>query len=364
MRFPEFNEEWKKSVISSIAEVVGGGTPDTNIQEFWEGNIIWYTPSEIGKEKYCYRSLRTISENGLKNSSAKMLPKGAILLSSRATIGEASITINECSTNQGFQSLIAKDNINNEYLYYLILTQKHNLYRKACGSTFLEISASEIRHLKVHFPSKEEQTKIATFLSLIDERIETQSKIIEDLKTLINGVRNKLCQKSLPNTTLGDIAEIYQPQTISSSELNEDGEYFVYGANGIIGKYNNYNHTTEQICIACRGTCGIVNYTQKYSWINGNAMVINVDKFLHKVNKKYLYYLLSSMDFSSLISGSTQPQIVRSPIVKMKIYLPSLEKQEEISSVLDTFYKKKEIEKSILQNLKQQKKYLLQQMFI
>ena len=126
------------------------------------------------------------------------------------------------------------------------------------------------------------------------------------------------------NVYLSEIAQIYQPQTISSTELTEDG-FLVYGANGIIGKYKDYNHETEQICITCRGnTCGMVNYTKPMSWITGNAMVINTDKYQDKVCKRYLYHYLSAYNFNSIISGSGQPQIVRTPLEKLKITLPTI----------------------------------------
>ena len=376
MRFPEFNEEWKKSVISSIAEVVGGGTPDTNIQEFWEGNIIWYTPSEIGKEKYCYRSLRTISENGLKNSSAKMLPKGAILLSSRATIGEASITINECSTNQGFQSLIAKDNINNEYLYYLILTQKHNLYRKACGSTFLEISASEIRHLKVHFPSKEEQTKIATFLSLIDERIETQSKIIEDLKTLINGVRSYIFthQNNCSKHSLGDFLTEY-------SERNREkqlpsvavGKYGIRKREEIYSKELSNDYSNNKIIYKDTLTIGMGS-----SQIDIGILLDDVEYCvspayttykIHDINSVYLQEYLKLINpilsFKYMITSVRQGKSVnKEELMQHKIFVCSSIEQKAIEQKFSAFYKKLEIEQNLLNALVSQKKYLLQQMFI
>lgn len=91
LRFPEFTGEWEEATLGSVAKVVGGGTPDTNIQKYWNGNIQWFTPSEIGRDKYVTYSLRTISEEGLNKSSAKILPTGTILLSSRATVGECSM---------------------------------------------------------------------------------------------------------------------------------------------------------------------------------------------------------------------------------------------------------------------------------
>ena len=187
LRFPEFAGEWMPKTINDLATVLGGGTPDTTIKSYWDGNIQWFTPSEIGKSKYVSLSSRTITEEGLNNSSAKLLPSYTILLSSRATVGECSITLQECATNQGFQSLIAK-NCDIDFLYYLIQTKKKDLIRKACGSTFLEISANEVRKIHINVPSNAEQKKIGALLSLVDKRIEVQNKIIEKLQSLIKGI--------------------------------------------------------------------------------------------------------------------------------------------------------------------------------
>jgi len=344
--------------------VVGGGTPDTTVKSYWGGDIQWFTPSEIGKNKYVDFSKRTITRDGLDNSSAKLLPLHTILLSSRATVGECSIASNECTTNQGFQSLIAKQ-CNIDFLYYLIQTKKKDLIRNACGSTFLEISANEIRKIKVAVPVQNEQEQIAKLLSLIDERIATQNKIIEKLQSLIKGLRVCCMQRVYGNNVyLSEIAQIYQPQTISSTELTEDG-FLVYGANGIIGKYKDYNHETEQICITCRGnTCGMVNYTKPMSWITGNAMVINTDKYQDKVCKRYLYHYLSAYNFNSIISGSGQPQIVRTPLEKLKITLPTISEQKQKAIIFDKIQDKIDINHKVLNLYIGQKQYLLRQMFI
>lgn len=364
LRFPEFTEGWATKSISDLATVIGGGTPDTTVKSYWNGDIQWFTPSEIGKNKYVDLSLRTITEEGLNNSSAKLLPPYTILLSSRATVGECSIALQECATNQGFQSLIAK-NCDMDFLYYLIQTKKKELIRKACGSTFLEISANEIRKIHTYVPSINEQKKIGVLLSLIDKRIATQNKIIEKLGTLIKGIRNNIMSKIKGDCiTLQDIADIYQPQTIASTDLTEDG-YLVYGANGIIGKYHSFNHEKEQICITCRGnTCGTVNFTEPKSWITGNAMVINTDNYAKNVNKRYLFHYLSSINFNSIISGSGQPQIVRQPLAKLKLILPVLKIQNRIAECLDAMFAKMKNEQSFLQILQIQKSCLLSQMFI
>ena len=210
-----------------------------------------------------------------------------------------------------------------------------------------------------------EQEKIAKFLNLIEERIATQNKIIEKLQSLIKGLRVCCMQRVYGNNVyLSEIAQIYQPQTISSTELTEDG-FLVYGANGIIGKYKDYNHETEQICITCRGnTCGMVNYTKPMSWITGNAMVINTDKYQDKVCKRYLYHYLSAYNFNSIISGSGQPQIVRTPLEKLKITLPTISEQKQKAIIFDKIQDKIDINHKVLNLYIGQKQYLLRQMFI
>ena len=220
LRFPEFTGEWSVKSISDLANVIGGGTPDTTIKSYWNGNIQWFTPSEIGKTKYVELSLRTITLEGLNNSNAKLLPPYTILLSSRATVGECSIALQECATNQGFQSLIAK-NCDIDFLYYLIQTKKKDLIRKACGSTFLEISANEIRKIHTNVPSNAEQKKIGALLSLIDKRIETQNKIIEKYESLIQAIIYKAKMDGISKGTWRriDLCKVLQER----NEKNVDG---------------------------------------------------------------------------------------------------------------------------------------------
>lgn len=188
---------------------------------------------------------------------------------------------------------------------------------------------------------------------------------LQTSKSLIKGLRVRLVQIEKGNIVhLNEIASIYQPQTISSTELTEDG-FLVYGANGIIGKYKDYNHKTEQICITCRGnTCGMVNYTKPMSWITGNAMVINTDEHLYDVCKRYLFHYLSAYNFNCIISGSGQPQIVRTPLEKLEITLPSILEQEQKAMILDMIQAKIEINNRVLSLYQEQKQYLLRQMFI
>ena len=161
------------------------------------------------------------------------------------------------------------------------------------------------------------------------------------------------------------ISTIYQPQTITQAELSDNGAYPVFGANGIIGYYHQFNHEKAQIIITCRGsTCGTVNMSAPNSWITGNSMVVNVDGYESIVDKQYLFYYLKTITFKSMISGSGQPQIVRKPLVNLLISLPELNTQVKYRSIIDTINKKLVKEKDMLCRLFDLKAYLLSNLFI
>ena len=136
-------------------------------------------------------------------------------------------------------------------------------------------------------------------------------------------------------TTLGECCEMYQPKTIAKKQMVLDGEYPVYGANGIIGRYDEYNHEEPQLLITCRGaTCGSVNVSRGKCWINGNAMVIR--PLSENLSLEYLtYYFQGGVDIGSAITGAAQPQITRKSLNPIVISFPSLSQQERIVEVLD-----------------------------
>lgn len=170
-RLPGFSGEWKKVKLGDVAYIIGGGTPDTDVDNYWDGSIPWFTPTEIGEEKYVVVSKRCITMDGVNNSSAKILPVGAILFTSRASIGLKAISLREATTNQGFQSLIVNKDNDTEYIYYLLDVIKNKLIRNASGSTFLEISSSSMKNVSFEIPELIEQIAIANILSLCDNEI-------------------------------------------------------------------------------------------------------------------------------------------------------------------------------------------------
>ena len=191
-RLEGFSGEWKEVRLGEVAIIIGGGTPNTGISDYWNGNIPWFTPSEIGKNKYVNISEKTISEKGLNDSSAKLLPKGTILFTSRATIGAKAILKTEATTNQGFQSLVVTDGNNNEFIYYYLDIILNEIKQKASGSTFPEVSAESIRKIKVVIPNLEEQTAIASVLVDADKEIELANKKLARLQEEKRGLMQVL----------------------------------------------------------------------------------------------------------------------------------------------------------------------------
>ena len=219
--------------------------------------------------------------------------------------------------------------------------------------------------MPINIPSLPEQQKIADFLSLVDRRIEKQRQLIESLKKYKRGLFSYYFQKnkSYKIARLGDFAKIYQPSTISQSQFN-DGKYKVFGANGYIGNYDKYNHAVPQVTISCRGEkCGTVNFVDAYTWITGNSMVVNIDD-QNEINKRYLYHCLSNQNLKYLVSGSAQPQIIRTDVARHSIPVPSIEFQEKLSFFLDSIEQKIKNEQTMEECLFDMKNALLQQMFI
>ena len=385
LRFPEFSGEWVTKSINDLAVVIGGGTPDTTVKSYWDGEIQWFTPSEIGKNKYVDSSLRTITEVGLNNSSAKLLPPNTILLSSRATIGECSLSLRECATNQGFQCLVSKK-CNVDFLYYLIQTKKKDLIRKSCGSTFLEISANEVRKIQVSVPSDVEQQKIAELLSLIDERIATQNKIIEKLQSLIKGLVDELMTVLLKGK-LYPFSSFYIKAGEGGTPTTSVVEYYTEGTIPFIKiedlscKYltNNKDFITE---LGMQKSSAWLIPSKSVIYSNGatiGAISINEYPVCTKqgilgivpntnINVEYLYLLMSSSYFSKEISRIITEGTMKTAYLKdinhIKCPLPSMAQQKNITNLTSSIEEKLSIEQELLRFLNLQKQYLLHMIFI
>ena len=178
---------WKVMKLSEVATIVGGGTPSSSKSEYFEnGNIPWITPKDLSgyNKRYISKGERNITELGLKNSSAKLLPKNTVLLTSRAPIGYVAIASNEISTNQGFKSLVLNDGHIPEFFYYLLKNNVHILESRATGSTFKEISGQILKDTELSIPTPDIQQKIVDILSPLDDKIELNTQINQTLEQI------------------------------------------------------------------------------------------------------------------------------------------------------------------------------------
>ncbi len=338
---------WQRVRLGDIAEIIGGGTPSTQITSFWNGSINWFTPTEIGITKYVHKSQRTITPLGLKKSSAKLLPIGTILLTSRASIGDCAILKMVATTNQGFQSLIPLEKINNEFLYYLMLTLKNKLLELASGSTFLEVSPNKIKNLLIPLPPLNEQIAIANILSDVDRYLYSLDALIlkkESVKKALSfellsqRKRLKGFNQAWQRVRLGDIAEIKRGVRITKNELDVFGKYpVVSGGVGFLGYTNNFNRYENTITIAQYGTAGYVNFQKNKFWANDICFCVYPNKdvikniFLYyflKVNQNYLYEISNR--------NATPYSISKDKILDFEILLPPLDEQIAIANILST----------------------------
>ena len=193
LRFPEFRNaaQWKPKKLGQIGELVGGGTPGTSVPEYWGGNIQWYTPTEV-KDRNLSKSKRTITREGLNNSSAKLLPIGSLLITTRASIGDIGIAGSPCATNQGFQSLVVAESEANTFWYYWLVQHGSELTKRASGSTFLEIGKTELKKVPVLRPDEDEQRRIADCLGSLDDLIAAKVRNLESLRQHKKGLMQQI----------------------------------------------------------------------------------------------------------------------------------------------------------------------------
>ena len=177
IRFSGFTGDWEQRKLADVAEIIGGGTPSTSNPDYWDGDIDWYAPAEIGEQIFAYGSVRKITKEGLIHSSAKILPAHkTVLFTSRAGIGNMAILKRPAATNQGFQSLVCHDDIDPYFMFSMGDSIKAKAERVAAGSTFAEISGKKLGELEFMFPDTDEQKAIGAYFKNLDYLITLHQK--------------------------------------------------------------------------------------------------------------------------------------------------------------------------------------------
>ncbi len=376
--------------IKDIGEVVSGTTPSTNNESYWNGNIKWITPAELidGHNWYLYDTNRKITEKAFKDCNLRMLPRGTILLTSRAPIGKVAIVGEEMCTNQGFKSIICNPNyVNSEYLYFWLLSKKDYLNHLGRGATFKEISKSIVENIEVPLPSLEIQNKIVEILKKALNLIDKRKAQIEALDQLTQSVFLEMFGDPVTNKTwerrpLKDIADV-RDGTHDSPKYVPNGYPLVTSKNIKNGKIDlsNVNYISEEdfininkrskvdvgdIIMPMIGTIGnpiIVDEQPNFAIKNvalikfNNPLVVNI----------YLKYLLDSHYLDYILNknkrGGTQKFLSLTDIRNMEIPLPPRDLQDKFSEIVKKIDSQKSILHKSLRELEKNFNSLMQRAF-
>lgn len=365
LRFPEFQGEWEKCRLGDVCTFLSGGTPKIDVKEYWNGTIPFVSAISM-HDTYILDSKLHISEEGLKHGS-RLLTKNNLLLLVRGSMLWNTIPIclnkNDVAFNQDVKGIIANDTINNEFLLYWLKSKEQRLKYMVTGTGLGagKLDTSDLLSMIIYIPAMKEQDKVARLLSLFDERIATQSKIIDKLQSLIKGIAQKIVRNNMPNIRLTECLEC-KSSTLQESEVCEQGTYPVYGANGIVGYLDNYNTEGEAVYIIKDGSgVGTVSYVTGKCSATGT---LNTLQAKEGYSLQYLYYLLKVFNFEPYKTGMAIPHIYFKDYGKAKVFCPSYTEQLQYARLLSAIESNLSIEMNILTNLSLQKQCFLRQMFI
>lgn len=374
--------EWKTYKLGDVAQIIGGGTPSTTKEDFWNGTIGWLTPRDLTgySFKYISKGERNITEEGLRNSSARLMPKGTVLMTSRAPIGYIAIAGDELCTNQGFKSFIVdEDKIHNEYLYYLLKSNIDRIKSLGTGSTFAEVSASILRSFEIEIPDTTTQKEIAQILTSLDDKIELNLQMNQTLEAMAQALFKEwfvnfnfpnfdgVLENGLPKGwRMGSLSEIMYVQNgyaFRSNDFIDEGENGILKIKNISNKVvdivnmqfipseiamnidKRFKVESGDLLIAMTGAevgkVGMVPNTEKNLWLNQR-----VGSFKEKVkySKWFCYLILSTNEYQNILlsaaSGSAQPNISGSQIERTEIILPTVDLIEEFGSIVNSLFEK------------------------
>ncbi|MEN5432830.1 restriction endonuclease subunit S [Sphingobacterium faecium] len=360
---------WKTYKLGEIAQIIGGGTPSTIKEDYWNGEIGWLTPRDLTgyTNKFISKGNRNITEEGLRNSSARLIPKGTVMMTSRAPIGYLAIAGDELCTNQGFKNfIIDEEKVHNEYLYYLLKSNIARIKSLGTGSTFAEVSASILKAFEIEIPDIQTQKQIAQILSSLDDKKELLQQINQTLENIAQSLLEDMFatknKEGWEEIRLGDIIEIkggfsYKGEFIGSGNslllgmgcVSFNERFLFSGARPYSGEFNSmYLAKPGDIVIATRqqsDNLPILGFPAKVpKYMNSKNVIVGTN--LYKVNNHsnfnnaFLFQLFRSNDYRKQIlansKGSTVRMITKDSVENYLFKIPPMEIFSDIQTVLNT----------------------------
>ena len=390
LRFPEFQGKWEKCKLGDYGKVVTGNTPPTkDIENYENGSYLWASPADLGTIKLISETKTMLSAKGF--SKTRALPKGSVLVTCiGSTIGKTGMATKEMSTNQQINSIVVNDNNDNEFVYYAIQSTFPRYLSSIAVQAVPIISKSSFELLPNQRPCLQEQKKIGKFFSLLDERIATQSKIIDKLQSLIKGLNDSLYAQygNEIKISFANIGTSYSGLSGKSAQDFGSGKPFITYLNVYSNNIINENDF-QYVAIKDGEKQNIVEYgdvlftlsSETPNEVGIGSVFLGKEKVylnsfcfgIHITNKEvafspYLSYYVSSTAFRKFIypyaQGSTRFNLCKADFEKASIKLPTLENQKRIYLILGHIDCKIETERQLLALYNSQKQYLLRQMFI
>ncbi len=390
LRFPEFNGEWERCVLRDYGKVITGNTPPTNdIENYENGTYLWASPADLGTLKLISETKTKLSSKGF--SKTRPLSKGSVLVTCiGSTIGKTGMATREMSTNQQINSIVVNENNDNEFVYYVVQSAFPRYLSSIAVQAVPIISKSSFELLPSKRPSLQEQNKIGKFLSLLDERIATQHRLIDRLQSLMKGLNNSLYEQYGNDITTSFMELGYSYSGLSGKSAKDFGSgkpfitYLNVYSNIIVdetdyqyvrindGEKQNIVRTGDVLFTLSSETpeevgIGSVYLGEKEVYLNSFCFGIHIERN-QLAYSPYLSYYVTSTAFRKFIypfaQGSTRFNLCKADFEKASIKLPSLDNQKRISAMLDCIAEKIQAEKAILEHYNIQRQYLLRQMFI
>jgi type I restriction enzyme S subunit len=371
LRFPEFKDKWNIKKLKEIGSFLGGGTPSTKEKNFWNGDIPWISSSDVSDENiFEVRKTRFITIDAVNKSATKVIPKGNILIVSRVGVGKVAINDVDICTSQDFTNLIL-ENSNNYFIAYLIKNETNKLLEFNQGTSIKGFVKSDLEDLSVKFPSILEQTRIANFLSSIDEKL----NLLKEKKSLLEEYKKGIMQKLFSQEIRfkdddGNDFEDWEEKSIRNilsigsgrdyKHLNL-GNVPVYGTGGLMTYVDSFLHQGETVCIGRKGTI------DKPMYFNGDIWTVDTLFYTHTFVDsipKYVFYVFQSINWKQHNEASGVPSLSKSTIEQISINVPSIPEQTKIADFLSAIDEKIELVSTQIEEIQEYKKGLLQQMFV
>ena len=352
LRFSELTEEWKDTTLDNECTI--NPTSDKLKAEFVYIDLESVEKGELTKKQ-------VIEKANAPSRAQRVLQNGDVLFQCVRPYQKNNYLVKDVSpeiqwvASTGYAQLRTKKN-NPAFIYHLLNTSSFNkkVIVRCTGSSYPAINSDDLSKIHFYTCGIEEQKRIADFLSLLDERIATQNKIIEKLETLIKGIVEKTFVSSQYVTL-----QHYSPIITSGKDQNSGGNYPLYGSTGVIGSVLNPSYNKPIVLIARVGSIGNVQYVTAPCGISDNTLIIDAGE-----DNRFIYYYLNGYNFSHIISGTTQPLITASSVKKIEIPVIEKHRRKKIVSTLYAIEQKLRNEKYIAYLLSRQKYFLLSQMFI